>query len=197
MNGYVSPPKRINLFLRAGIWLAEKITGKILLPARVLAWYPKTAIGAGVLESLVAHKDKNLSRRFLKLVRLQTSFAISCPFCIDMNALDYKKYNISDDEIIALQKGNSSEVDSFSEREKIALEYARSAVQTPISFKESLIKRLKENFTEREIVILASTIAQVDFWGRLIQSLGLPPAGFSETCRVLHLENYSTLKEGE
>ncbi len=197
MNGYVSPPKRINIFLRAGIWLAEKITGKILLPARVLAWYPKTAIGAGVLESLVAHKDKNLSRRFLKLVRLQTSFAISCPFCIDMNALDYKKYNISDDEILALQKGNSSEVETFSEREKIALEYARSAVQTPISFKESLIERLKENFTEREIVILASTIAQVDFWGRLIQSLGLPPAGFSETCSVLHLENYSTLKEGE
>ena len=197
MNGYVAPPKRSKIFLRFGIWIAEKFTGKELLPARVLAWYPKAAIGSGVLESLVAHKDKNISRRFLKLVRVQTSFAISCPFCIDMNALDYEKFGITDEEISSLQTGKTDEVESFSEREKLALEYARSAVQTPISFKESLIKKMQKNFTERELVILASTIAQVDYWGRLIQSLGLPPAGFSDHCTILNLGNYNTLKFDE
>ncbi len=195
MSGYVNPPKKMNPIIRAGVWIAEKITGRQLAPARVLAWYPKAAIGSGALEALVAHKDKNISRRLLKLVRLQTSFAISCPFCIDMNALNYKEFGISDEEISALQTGETDKIESFSEREKVALAYARTAVQTPISFNASLIRRLQKNFTEREIVILASTIAQVDYWGRLIQSLGLPPAGFSDKCEILNLENYATLKE--
>jgi alkylhydroperoxidase family enzyme len=39
---------------------------------------------------------------------------------------------------------------------------------------------MKSNFNEREIVILASTAAQVNYWARLIQALGIPPAGFSD-----------------
>ena len=89
-----------------------------MLPARLLAWSPKTAIGSGILESLVVHKDQTLSERMLKLVRMQTSFFVSCPFCIDMNSLDYQELNITDDEIIALQgKSSMNGVDSFTERE--------------------------------------------------------------------------------
>jgi alkylhydroperoxidase family enzyme len=43
---------------------------------------------------------------------------------------------------------------------------------------------LKQHFTEREIVILASTAAQVNYWARLIQALGIPPAGFSDHCEL-------------
>lgn len=195
MQAFIDPPKRIFFLLRFGIWIAEKITKSELLPARVLSWYPKTAVGSGVLESLVAHKDKTLSRRMLKLIRVQTSFAISCPFCIDMNSNEYKKYNISDEEILALQGlKNINNITTFSQREKVALEYSRSACQTPIAFTNELIKKVKADFSEREMVILASTIAQVNYWGRLIQALGIPPAGFSDKCDILHLENYSTLK---
>jgi hypothetical protein len=42
----------------------------------------------------------------------------------------------------------------------------------------------KANFTEREIVILASTAAQVNYWTRLLQALGVPPAGFSDHCDI-------------
>ena len=195
MQTFVNPPKKIFFLLRFGIWIAEKITKSELLPARILAWYPKTAVGSGVLESLVAHKDKNLSRRLLKLVRVQTSFAISCPFCIDMNSNKYKKYNISDEELLVLQNLKSAdEVRTLSQREKAALEYAISASQTPISFTQELIEKVKMHFTEREMVILASTVTQVNYWGRLIQALGIPPAGFSDKCDILHLENYTTLK---
>jgi hypothetical protein len=34
------------------------------------------------------------------------------------------------------------------------------------------------------MVILASTTAQVNYWARLIQALGIPPAGFNEACEV-------------
>ena len=63
----ISSPRRIPILLRIGIWAAERMTGRQMLPARVLAWYPKAAIGSGVLEALVAHREPD--ERLLKIVR--------------------------------------------------------------------------------------------------------------------------------
>jgi alkylhydroperoxidase family enzyme len=62
----------------------------------------------------------------------------------------------------------------------MALQYAKLISQTPLKFYPEFVETLKEHFNEREIVILASTAAQVNYWARLIQALGIPPAGFSE-----------------
>jgi alkylhydroperoxidase family enzyme len=72
------------------------------------------------------------------------------------------------------------DVDSFSERERLAIQYARLVSQTPLKFQPDFFEQLRQHFNEREIVILASTAAQVNYWARLIQSLGIPPAGFAE-----------------
>ena len=181
MDAFIKPPQKIPFYLMIGIWISKKVTGRDLLPARLLAWYPKVAISSGIMEALVAHHDGQLDRRILKIVRLQTSFAVACPFCIDMNSYDYADYGITQTELIALQ-GNAefAAVDTFSAREKVAIEYARLISSVPLAFPPAFIEKLKANFAEREIVILASTAAQVNYWARLIQALGIPPAGFSE-----------------
>ena len=74
------------------------------------------------------------------------------------------------------------------------MRYVQCICATPLSFPAQVIERLKEHFTERGIVIIASTCAQVNFWARLIQSLGVPPAGFSK-CRILNLDAYTTMKK--
>src|SRR5512146_1337409 len=183
MTSFIAPPKQIPFYLRIGIWISKRVTGKDLLPARLLAWYPKAAIGSGVLESLVAHKDGNLDERMLKLVRMQASFAAACPFCIDMNSFQYENQGISQAELHVLQGREAAEnVDTFSERERLAIQYARLISQTPLRFPLEFIDTFKRHFTEREMVILASTAAQVNYWARLIQALGIPPAGFSDHC---------------
>ena len=181
MQAFISPPKKIPLYLKFGIWMAKKMTGRDLLPARILAWYPRAAVGSGVLESLVAHHDGKLDERILKIVRIQASYAASCNFCIDMNSFHYDKTGISDDEYLALQgRKNLAEVSTFSKREKLAIQYAILVSQTPLKFPMDFIEELKANFNEREMVILASTAAQVNYWARLIQALGIPPAGFMD-----------------
>ena len=166
-----------------------------MLPARLLSWVPKSALGSGILEALVVHKDKTISQRLLKLVRIQTSFVVSCPFCIDMNGSEYAAHGISEEEILALRGIKPmTDVHSLNEKEKTALEYVHLISQTPILFSETFIKKLKRTFDEREIVILATTVAQVNYWARLIQALGIPPAGFSENCAILEIESYRTLK---
>ena len=179
MQAFIEPPKRIPFFLRLGIWFSEKATGKVMLPARILAWYPKAALGSGVLESLVAHADGRLGRRFLKLVRMTASVAAACPFCIDMNSHDYRAEGITDEEAASL-RGDFEQVATFSEREKLAIAYTRAISSTPLKFHPDLVERVKAVFTEREFVILASTAAQVNYWARLIQALGIPPAGFGD-----------------
>ena len=181
VNAFIDQPKRILLLLRFGIWISEKVTGKTMLPARILAWYPKAAIGSGVLESLVAHQDGRLDPRMLKLVRMAISFAAACPFCIDMNSNEYTVTGILDAEVLALRGMIELEsVSSFSVREKLDIQYARLISQTPLKFHPDFIELIKSNFTEREMVILASTAAQVNYWARLIQALGIPPAGFDK-----------------
>jgi len=181
MQAFIDPPKRIPLFLRIGIWFSERVTGKVMLPARILSWYPKAAIGSGVMEALVAHEDGRMDARMLKLIRMTASIAAACPFCIDMNSHEHRKYGITDEEAASLRGDADAErVATFNEREKLAIQYTRLISSTPLKFHPEIVERVKAAFTEREFVILASTAAQVNYWARLIQALGIPPAGFGE-----------------
>jgi len=179
MQAFIKQPKRIPFFLKLGILLSERITGKTMLPARILAWYPKAAIGSGVMEALVAHADGGMTPRLLKIIRMTASRAAACPFCVDMNSHEHRQHGITDEEAEAL-RGDFEQVSTFSEREKLAIAYTRVISQTPLKFHPELVERVKSAFTEREFVILASTAAQVNYWARLIQALGIPPAGFGE-----------------
>ena len=179
MQAFIDQPRHIPLFLKLGIWVSEKITGKTMLPARILAWYPKAALGSGVMEGLVAHEDGQMTRRMLKLIRMAASYAVACPFCVDMNSYEYRNVGITDEEAESLH-GDFERVSSFTEQEKLAIEYTCLISQTPLKFHPDMAKRVKSMFNEREFVILASTAAQVNYWARLIQALGIPPAGFGD-----------------
>jgi alkylhydroperoxidase family enzyme len=179
MEAFINPPAKIPFYLKLGIWISEKMTGKAMLPAKILAWYPRAAIGSGALEALVAHQDGQMDERMLQLVRMQASFAAACPFCIDMNSYRHVQHGISSDEMLVLRGLKEiNDVATLSEREKVAIRYARMVSQTPLKFYPDFIDELKHQFNEREIVILATTAAQVNYWARLIQALGIPPAGF-------------------
>jgi AhpD family alkylhydroperoxidase len=120
-----------------------------------------------------------MTQRLLKLIRMTASYAAACPFCVDMNSYEYREHGITDEEAESL-RGDFEKVVTFSEREKLAIAYTQVISQTPLKFQPELVERVKSVFTEREFVILASTAAQVNYWARLIQALGIPPAGFGD-----------------
>ncbi len=185
---FISPPTKTPWFLRLGLWVARRMSGADLLPARLLTWYPKAAVSSAMLEGLIAHQDGALDERILKLVRMAVSFTAGCPFCVDMNSSGWEKL-ISPDELFALQSRKPvEEIPSFSKRESLAIEYARLISSTPLNFPRSHIAELKQHFNEREIVILATTAAQVNYWTRLIQALGCPPQDFSGVELYLDLD---------
>ena len=181
MDAFIVPPRKIPFYIRLGLWWAKRTAGKEMLIGKLLAWYPRAAISSGILESLIAHNEPDVNERMLKLVRLQSSFAVACPFCIDMNSYEYAQQGITSDEIAAMRgQIDPGSVSTFSTRERLALEYTKSISQTPLKFMPTLIDQLKQNFSEREMVIIATTAAQVNYWARLIQALGVPPVGYSK-----------------
>ena len=161
---YIDPPSRMPFLLRALLWMVERRMGRALLANRILTWYPK-------------------------------SFLVSCPLCIDLNSQEFQRKGITEQEIRDLQRRIAmDEVPTLTVKEKAALRYVECMCRTPVGFTAEAVENVKTHFTARGFVILASTCAQVNFWTRLIQSLGVPPAGFSSECAVLDLDSYATLK---
>ncbi len=193
---FIKEPNHISWLLRIGIRISERITGKRMEAARLLSWYPKAAYGSGMLEALVAHEDKGISKRLLQLIRLQVSLTAFCTFCIDMNGAGFDRQGITDEEIHALQGRTAIEaVSSFQESERVALRYARSLTETPIRIDPNHVEAMKSGFNERQFAIIVSTIGQVNFWTRTIQGFGIPPAGFSDRCDFL-TSIHSSLENG-
>lgn len=182
-KAYVQPPKKLPLFIRLGAFISKKVVKKDLMIPKILAWYPKTAFSSGILESLVAHDDKEINKRLLKIIRVQVSIMAACPFCIDMNSFEYEEAGLTRDEIDAL-KNHDYNYHSFSEQEKVLIEYVHCVTSTPVIISEELVNKLHNHFSERGIVIIASTIAQVNYWARLIRGLGIPVAGFTDACKI-------------
>ncbi|HEY5584780.1 MAG TPA: hypothetical protein VIK78_09850 [Ruminiclostridium sp.] len=56
---------------------AKIVTGKDLLVARLLSWYPKVAIGSAILESLVAHRDKDIYEFLLGKIDINFGYTTS------------------------------------------------------------------------------------------------------------------------
>lgn len=182
-KAYVQPPKKLPLFIRLGAFISKKVVKKDLMIPKILAWFPKTAFSSGILESLVAHDDKEINKRLLKIIRVQVSIMAACPFCIDMNSFEYEEAGLTRDEIDAL-KNHDYNYHSFSEQEKVIIEYVHCVTSTPVIISEELVNKLHNHFSERGIVIIASTIAQVNYWARLIRGLGIPVAGFTDVCKI-------------
>jgi len=177
----IEAPHNIPWYLKIGLWAAQRSTGKEMLPGLLLAWFPKAALGSGFLEFLTAHGPGDMERRILKMIRIRASALISCPFCLDMNSYDYPDHGLTREEAEGLsQKTGWDALASFSLRERVALRYAESISITPPDFPQELRDEIRLHFSEREIVILAATVSQVNYWARLLRALAVPAAGFCE-----------------
>lgn len=184
-DAFIKPPEKIPFYLKLGLFVSKKVTKKDLLAPKLLAWYPKVAVSSGVLESLVAHGKKDLNERILKLIRIQASLIVACPFCIDMNSFEYEKSGITNEEMrVMAGKLELEKIHSFSTKELLIIEYTKLISETPVTIPAEFIEKIKSEFTEREIVIIASTAAQVNYWARLLKALGVPQAGFSDRCEI-------------
>ncbi len=180
----ITPPKRIPLLLRPVLFLAERIVGRELLPARLLAHSPLIALVSGLTEVGIERAAKRLGVRTAGLVRIQSSYVLNCPFCIDMNVAGYLEAGIGRDEVLALRRGAPEEAGSFDANELLLLRYVRDLSAAPLRIEPGLISAMEAAFGADGTLRIAALAVKVNYWARLIQALGIPPLGLMERCDI-------------
>lgn len=171
-------PTHVPWYLRPMLWLTRRVTGKDPLPARLLAWFPKGAVGAGLFELTAAGAPGDLDGRTLAVARIVASAVSGCPFCVDMNAATWRRAGLRVEELGALFGDDEGAWEALGPREAAAARYARALSLTPVLLSPALLAELRARFSPRELVVLATTVAQVNYWTRFNQGLGVPAAGF-------------------
>lgn len=178
MPTLVAPPARIPWYLRLGLWWARRKLGKDSLPARLLAHAPRAALGAGIFELTTPHASKDLRHRELAVARLVASATAGCAFCLDLNASGHGEAGLSREELDVLVRMDEARWVLLGHREHAAARFAVALSRTPVEVPAELGAELRARFSERAIVMLATAIAQVNYWARFNQALGIPAAGF-------------------
>ncbi len=68
----------------------------------------------------------------------------------------------------------------FSELEKLVLEYADTMTETPVEVPDALFSRLREHFSEAELVELTSAIAWENYRARFSHAFRIEGENFSD-----------------
>ncbi|MBO0892937.1 MAG: carboxymuconolactone decarboxylase family protein [Acidimicrobiales bacterium] len=154
----------------------EPQTGTGIEPVEIWAYQPKMMMGMGRFNQAV-RKGNSVDERTKNLVELKGSQMVGCEFCVDLGSQICRNSGLTDDELLALPNYRSS--DLFSEREKVALDYTVAVMRTPVEVTDELFARVKEHFSDRQIVEITALLTLVNV-NRFNAALGIGSAGFSE-----------------
>jgi AhpD family alkylhydroperoxidase len=171
--------KIVYRFMRRGM---KKMTGREaahgtgIEPVEIWALQPKMMSGMGKFQGAV-RKGNSVEERLKNLVELKGAQMIGCEFCVDLGSQICRNSGVSDEELLALPRYRQS--DLFTEREKLALDYAVAVMRTPVEVTDELFARMKEHFTDAQLVEITALLTVVNL-DRLNAAFGVGSAGFSE-----------------
>ena len=80
--------------------------------------------------------------------------------------------------MVALPQYKSSAL--FSESERLVLEYADAMTQTPVEVPDTLFAKLREKFSDAQLVELTATLAWENYRARFDHAFGVEAEGFTQ-----------------
>ncbi len=170
---------RLRWYLRPLFWLQRRRYGAPLLPATVWARVPPLYFALAGFYAALDRKRSPLAPALRSLVQVRISQLNQCAFCIDLNAALAAQRSGSMDKALAVDTWRDSTL--FSERERVALEYAETVTHTAQQVSGALIARLHEQFDEAALIELTALIAFQNLSSKFNAALDIPSQEF---CRV-------------
>jgi 4-carboxymuconolactone decarboxylase len=153
----------------------EPQSGNGIEPIEIWAHQPKMMTGLGRFNQAI-RKGKSVSERIRNLVELKGAQMIGCEFCVDLGSQICRNSGLSDEELLALPRYQSS--DLFTDREKVALDYTVAVMRTPVEVTDEVFARMTEHFSDKQIVEITALLALVNV-DRFNAACGIGSAGFS------------------
>jgi AhpD family alkylhydroperoxidase len=115
--------------------------------------------------------DRLVDSRLKELCRLYVSKTVECSYCGGQRSEAARAQGLSEDLVDEILLFESS--DAFDEREKAALTYTRAIAWNPDEADDALWERLREHFTEAQLVELGSFVSLTAGGQRWVKTLDL------------------------
>jgi AhpD family alkylhydroperoxidase len=165
------------LFTRIVYALTRRKVGRVVMPVQLVAHHPRLLWGYGQMEQSFA--SSHLVDAALKdLAQLRVATLIGCPFWIDIGSAVSRKSGVTPEKLEELPSYRTSSL--FSESEKLVLEYADAMTQTPVEVADALFAKLREKFTDAQLVELTATLAWENYRARFDHAFGVEAEGFTQ-----------------
>lgn len=156
--------------------------GQMVEPAAAASHHSGVLVAMGALETAVGMGWKKLDPTLRWLAIQSASTQIGCSWCVDYGYFEGMHDGIDPEKVRAASQWR--ECTLFDERERLVLEYAEAATESPARVPDELATRLHAHFDQAEIVELAAWVALENFRSRFNAGLGLRSQGFAERCAV-------------
>src|SRR5262249_30932853 len=107
-----------------------------------------------------------LERGLLHLIKMRTSQINGCAYCLDMHSKDARAEGETEQRLYGLDAWH--ETPYYSARERAALEWTEAlTLVSNTHVTDEVYERVREQFTEDELVHLSLAIVAINGWNRL------------------------------
>lgn len=126
----------------------------------------------------------SISGRLKELVVIKTSHINECEYCFAHNTALGEAAGITHEQVIALSSDDYRTSDLFDARERLAIEWAEAMTRRTAGRDEALHARMRETFSDAEIVELTLICGLFNMINRINDSLGLEIEEHAEVQRI-------------
>jgi AhpD family alkylhydroperoxidase len=138
-------------------------------------------VNAGVIQAMLGLERQvrraGLDDKLLDLVRMRASQINGCAFCLDMHSKDARAGGETEQRLYGLSAWR--ETPYYSERERAALEWTEAVTLVSEGhITDDVYERVREQFSEDELVHLTLAIVAINGWNRLNIAARTVPGGY-------------------
>lgn len=130
---------------------------------------PAMVLGFGVLTHAVMAPDSEVDLGFKRIIAHFCSRAAGCQYCMAHSLAAAKIHGISDDKVAAIWDYQSSPL--YSDAERAALDFALAAGSVPNGVDQAIYDRLRQHWSENQIVEILAVVCLYGFLNRWNDSL--------------------------
>ena len=119
-------------------------------------------------------KKSSLGQQLMELVCFRVSQVNGCAYCLDMHAKDLRAKGETEQRLYGLSAWR--ETPYYSDKEKAALAWAEAVNSCHVP--DDVYGRVKEQFTDEEIIDLTFVITNINTWNRLNIAFATVPGDY-------------------
>jgi AhpD family alkylhydroperoxidase len=154
-----------------------KEKGESIMKARI----DLMRVNPGVIQSMLGLERQvrqgQLDEKLLDLVRMRASQINGCAYCLDMHSKDARAKGETEQRLYGLNAWR--ETPYYSECERAALEWTEAlTVVAGHHVSDEVYERVRQQFSENELVHLSLAIVAINGWNRLNIGAGTVPGDY-------------------